>query len=486
MAIYHFKSKIINRSVGPGLIGSAAYRAAERIYDEISGKTPDYKRRQGVLHTEIMAPISAPEWVFDRAKLCNAVESAEKRKDSQLAREIMVALPAELDLKQQIKLLRGYIFQQFVKKGMIADFAIHAPSKKGDDRNYHAHILLTMRFITQEGFGNKNREWNAKSNIYQWRQAWENHTNQALQQAGLDCRVDCRSHAAKGLEQEPRLHLGYQETAIERKGEQSDRGNENRAIEARNEIRAKLCSEQTRTSDELGNLYLDDVSQQQATPPINDSQYSENDVHAAHPDKIIDDIQQDEPSLNSFLNQQINQDLSLEERKHVLEQKTQTFEERKVELNRQIENAPDEKTQERHRLQEKLESSYFTESYNKMLASVLVEEDAEKYVNEIADSQHRERISGKDYQKCLSEWNYRAVRDGDYSPTDQKSGDKVNERKEVEEKKWFDLAVKAERNGWSPSRIERESQILQKRLDRELALNFGLESNLSHGRSMGR
>jgi ATP-dependent exoDNAse (exonuclease V) alpha subunit len=216
VAIYHFKLKVINRRAGPGVVGSAAYRAGEKIYDEKSGKTYNYKpRRLGIVHTEIIAPNSAPDWVFEREKLWNTVESTEKRKDSQLAREIMVALPTELDSAQQIKLMREYTFQQFIKKGMIVDFAIHAPSKGGDERNSHAHILLTMRNITPEGFGGKVREWNAKSNIYQWRQAWENQTNQALQQAGLNCRVDCRSHATKGLDREPLLHLGYQPPASE-------------------------------------------------------------------------------------------------------------------------------------------------------------------------------------------------------------------------------------------------------------------------------
>jgi ATP-dependent exoDNAse (exonuclease V) alpha subunit len=289
VAIYHCKLQVINRKAGPGIVASAAYRAGERIRDEKSGKTHDYQRRAGIVYSEIIPPMMAPNWVFNRAKLWNTVESTEKRKDAQLAREIMVALPKELNLEQRIKLVRGYIFQQFVRKGMIADFAIHAPSKKGDDRNYHAHILLTMRTITSAGFGGKVREWNAKSYIYQWRQAWENHTNQALEQAGVDCRVDCRSHASKGLDREPRLHLGYQAMAIERRGEQSERGNENRAIEARNETRAKLRSEQTKVSDEWEHQHHNHASRQpQAISSINDIDCSESDIPDAHYGKSLD------------------------------------------------------------------------------------------------------------------------------------------------------------------------------------------------------
>ena len=486
MAIYHCKVKVINRKAGPGIIASAAYRAGERIRDEKSEKIHDYKRRVGIVYTEIITPRTAPDWVFDRAKLWNTVDLTEKRKDAQLAREIMVALPAELNLGQWIKLLRGYIRQQFTNKGMIADFAIHAPSKKGDERNHHAHIMLTMRSITSAGFGGKVREWNAKANIYQWRQTWENHTNQALEQAGLDCRVDCRSHASKGLDREPRLHLGYQAMAMERKGEQSDRGNENRAIEARNEMRAKLSREQTSARDERAHLYHDEDGQSQAMSQINDIDCSESDIADTRHGKSLDPIQQDEPSLQSSFDRLKDQDFSLEERKEALERIAKTFEARRAELNRQIENASDEKNQDRLRLQEKLECAYFTESYNQIRAGILEEKDPKKHVNEIAASKHRSRKASREYQKCVSEWHARAVRDSDYSPTDQKSADKVKEMKAVEEKKWFDFAVKAAKNGWSPSRIDRERQTLQKRLDHELASSFGLESSLGCGRSMGR
>jgi hypothetical protein len=480
VAIYHCKVKVINRRAGPGAVGSAAYRAGERIRDEKSGQVFNYQRRKGIVHTEIISPRTAPGWVFDRATLWNTVESTEKRKDAQLAREIMVALPKELDQGQQIRLVRGYINQQFIKKGMVADFAIHAPSK-GDDRNYHVHILLTMRKITQQGFGGKVREWNAKSNIYQWRQAWENHTNQALEQAGLDCRVDCRSHAAKGLDREPLRHLGYQATAMERRGEPSELGNENRAIVARNAMREQLRSKQLRISDEQG-----DFDREPAVLAINAIQQSETNSHETDDGKISDTIEPDAPLLNPVLSQPENQGLSLGERKEVLEKYAKTFEERKVELNHQIEKAPDGKTQDRLRLQDKLESSYFIESYNKLRASVLAEEDPQKNVNEIAASQHRARKAGRDYQKYIAEWNSRAVREDGYSPIDQKSAYKIKEMKEAEQKAWSDFIVKAEKNGWSPTRIEKESQILQKKLDHELASNFSLESSLGHGRSMGR
>ncbi len=475
MAIYHFEAKVIGRTSGPGIIAAAAYRAGEKILDEKAEKQHNYKPRKGVLYAEIISPKNTPDWVYDRSKLWNEVESTEKRKDSQLAREILVALPSELNQEQRVSLLRGYIRQQFTKKGMVADFAIHAPSKIGDDRNYHAHILLTMRNITLEGFGGKVREWNAKPNIFQWRKAWEDHTNRALEQAGFDCRVDCRSHATKELDREPRLHLGYQAMSMERTGEQSDRGNENRAIEARNEMKANLCREQTLTGDELD----DD---QQSTLEIDDTEPLDCTIEIITSDEMISDPDQVQLLFESMLNLDENQSLSFDERKAALERNANTFEERMVELASQIKNASDKKTQDRLQLQERLESAYFKEKYNNALGRALTKEDSIAHLKNITICENKAKKAGKDYQKYVSEWNYHAVKDDRYVPIDKKSLDKINDMKAAETKKWCEFAVKAEKNGWSTSRIEKERQIVQKTLDQELALSFGLEPSFGYER----
>lgn len=263
MAIFHCDVSILSRSTGRSSTAAAAYRSAQAIFDQRTGETHDYSRRQGIVYTGILTPAYAPDWTRDRAQLWNAVEAAEKRKDAQLAREIVVALPHELSEAQRLALVRRYIREEFIAKGMIADLAIHAPCKEGDGRNHHAHILLTMREITAEGFGNKARGWNAKANVYEWRQAWERHANRALERAGLDCRIDSRSHADKGLDQEPRQHLGVHANAIERNGGQSDRGDENRAIDARNATRAKLRRELDETNGEIEKL-LEELSRTRA------------------------------------------------------------------------------------------------------------------------------------------------------------------------------------------------------------------------------
>jgi hypothetical protein len=489
VAIFHNEVSIIGRKNGGGVMGSAAYRAAEKLLDERTGKIYDYSRRRGVLYKEIIAPQHAPAWVYDREKLWNAVEASEKRKDSQVAREIMVALPVELNASQRLKLVRGYILQQFIKAGMIADFVIHAPSRHGDQRNYHAHILLTMREITPEGFGRKMRKWNAKACIYQWRQGWEQHVNQALQQAGLDCRIDGRSHANKGLDREPRLHLGHQATALERNGERSERGDANRAIEARNAARAALerlsgASQIEGKFDELESW--GDGEAQAISPPV-ESQYVKNTLQDADPDKTLNTVQlQDEPLLAFSPDPQKHQITTFEERKASLERDKDTFEAQRNELHRHLENVSDEKTQARLQLQEKLESAGFTKAYSEGLAGILADEGLQQNHAEIGILQHKARKAGRDYKKWAAEWDFRAVRDDNYPPRDAKAAEKIIQFKEKEKRRWDEFAVKAERNGWSPSRIEREGQTLQKSLDRQLALEFGIDLSLGVHKGRGR
>ena len=152
MAIYHFSAQIISRSNGSSSVGSSAYRSGEKIEDERTGIIHDYTRKKGIEHREIIAPIDAPEWANDRAKLWNEVEKIEKSKNSQLSREINIALPKELSLEKQIELTREFVKDTFVDKGMVADISIH-DNKKG---NPHVHIMLTMRPF-------ENGTWGAKS-----------------------------------------------------------------------------------------------------------------------------------------------------------------------------------------------------------------------------------------------------------------------------------------------------------------------------------
>ena len=194
---------MISRSQGRSATAASAYRVAERIEDRRTGLTFDYAARGGVDHTEILAPDHAPDWVRDRSELWNRVEESETRKNSQVAREVRVALPDELTHAQRVALVRDYAQAQFVDRGMVADIALHAPGREGDERNHHAHILLTTRELDAEGsvpgggFTTKNRDWNKVEVLEGWREAWARDSNAALERAGLEDRVDHRTLVAQ-------------------------------------------------------------------------------------------------------------------------------------------------------------------------------------------------------------------------------------------------------------------------------------------------
>lgn len=138
MASYYFSVQVVKRSAGRSVIAMAAYRAGERLHNVRRDVTEDYSHRRGVVHREIMAPDGSASWLTDRETLWNAVEAGEKRVDAQLARELNVALPHELTPDQRLELIRGFIAEQFVSRGMVADLAIHEPViEKGDNPLNH-------------------------------------------------------------------------------------------------------------------------------------------------------------------------------------------------------------------------------------------------------------------------------------------------------------------------------------------------------------
>lgn len=238
MADYRLSAKVISRSTGQSSVASAAYRAGTRLIDFRTGEIHDYTRKGGVVHSAILSPSDAPEWMRDRERLWGAVEVAEKRKDAQLARELQLSLPHELTDEQRRELLIGFVQEHFVNHGMIADIAIHAPARDGDHRNHHAHVMLTMRSLTGEGFGNKVRDWNSPETLQQWREGWAHHQNRALEQHGHHARVDHRSYKDQGVDREPMQHMGPSATDMERDGKRSRIGDENRDRDDRNSDRA--------------------------------------------------------------------------------------------------------------------------------------------------------------------------------------------------------------------------------------------------------
>ena len=227
LAIYHLRASVISRSQGRSATAAIAYRSAERIADRRTGLVFDYAAKAGIEHTEILAPDHAPDWMRDRSELWNRVEEAETRKNSQVAREVRVALPDELSHDQRVELVRGFARAAFVKRGMVADIALHAPGREGDERNHHAHILLTTREVGREegeGFTTKNRDWNKVEVLGEWREAWGRETNTALERAGREDRVDHRTLAAQ------------RDEALERAAEARERGDAR--VELRETVRA--------------------------------------------------------------------------------------------------------------------------------------------------------------------------------------------------------------------------------------------------------
>jgi len=234
MAIFHFSAKVIGRSSGRSAVAAAAYRAGERLHDERIDRTHDFTNKAGVLHSEVMLPKDAPEAFADRATLWNAVEAAEKRKDAQLAREVEFALPRELSKKDNIKLAREFVKAEFVEKGMIADLNVHWDIGEDGKAKPHAHVMLTMREVTKDGFGAKFRDWNRTALIEQWRERWANHVNRALAERDIDARIDHRSLEAQGIALEPQDKIGPAASRIGGRGLEAERIEEHRAIAQRN------------------------------------------------------------------------------------------------------------------------------------------------------------------------------------------------------------------------------------------------------------
>ena len=310
MAIYHLEAKVIGRSSGRSAVAASAYMSCSKILNDYDGVLHDFTRKRGLVWEHIFLPKNAPSEWQDRSELWNAVERVEKTKDSRLARELVVALPVELDKEQWINLLTDYIQSNFVADGMCADVAIHDT----DGHNPHAHIILTVRPLDDKGkwqhktekeylckrngeekgftaveflqakaqgwekqyqyyvgkkkvymppseaerhgyeraskyskstkYGRQNpitARWNSDEQLVAWRENWAQTTNKYLDEANRsDAHIDHRSHAARGIDEQPTIHKGYVAQAMERRGLIADRCDLNRQIKADNVLLREL------------------------------------------------------------------------------------------------------------------------------------------------------------------------------------------------------------------------------------------------------
>lgn len=309
MAIYHLEAKVISRGAGRSACAASAYLSCSQICNDYDGIQHDYTRKSGLVWQAVFLPEYAPQEWSDRAVLWNAVEANEKTKDSRLAREFVVALPIELEKDQWTALLTEYIQNNFVAEGMCSDVAIHDT----DGHNPHAHIMLTVRPLDEQGnwqyktekeylcvrdgeergftatefkaaqadgwekqyqykvgrnkvymapsaaeaqglvrvskhpkstkYGRQNpiaEKWNSDEQLVVWRKAWADTTNAHLERASANARIDHRSHAERGLDEQPTIHEGVIARALEKKGIIADRCEINRQIKADNALLREL------------------------------------------------------------------------------------------------------------------------------------------------------------------------------------------------------------------------------------------------------
>ena len=258
VAIFHLSVKTVSRSAGRSSTAAAAYRAGVEITDRQTGEVHDYRRKSGIESAELFLPAGAPKWVTDRAELWNAAEKSETRKNSTVAREFEVALPAELSADQRRELAHDFSKALVKKYGFAADCAIHAPGKDGDSKNHHAHILCSTRKLTAEGFTAKTRELDDRATgaaqVVECRELFASMTNAALERAGQSVRVDHRSLEAQGIDREPTEHLGPSASAIERRGEvsQKTKNHQERQVEAASKVAALIAIAQAQAKAEQG------------------------------------------------------------------------------------------------------------------------------------------------------------------------------------------------------------------------------------------
>jgi hypothetical protein len=212
------------RSKGHSATAAAAYRAADRIHDERTGETHDYTRKGRVLHAQIVVPDDAPDWAKDREQLWNAAERAELRKNSCIARDVVVSLPVELTAEQRKALALTFAGEVARRHHCAVDVALHRPERGGDERNFHAHLLCSTRRLGPTGFTEKTRELDERRSgeVEYWRDRWERLQNERLKYYGHSARVDHRSLKAQGIDREPTHHRGPAISGILARGERSD------------------------------------------------------------------------------------------------------------------------------------------------------------------------------------------------------------------------------------------------------------------------
>lgn len=269
-AFYRCEVKPLSRSEGRHATAAAAYRTADEIHDERTGFTFDYRRRQGVAFTELVVPEEGA-WIADRQTLWNAAEQSEKRGNARVARDVIASFPHQLTPDERERCSREMATWLCKRYRVAVDVAIHHPHRKGDERNWHAHLLITTRRVTANGLGEKTRELDdvrqGPAEVEKIREAWAETVNRALERQQLDVRADHRSNRKRGINRIPQPKLGRSVIALEQQGIVTDIGEQYRAVAAANENIADLERQQKRIAAEIAALEQELAAERQRTAP---------------------------------------------------------------------------------------------------------------------------------------------------------------------------------------------------------------------------
>lgn len=197
MALYRLEMQNVSRANGVSSVAKAAYRHRSVMIDKRTGEIHGEKsaNRDDLVYAEILAPDNTPDFLIKSSNdLWGFVEQTEKRKDARTAKEFKITLAKELSNEQNIALMKDFLLNHFVDKGIICDFVLHNDK---DNKNPHAHVMITTREITPDGFGKKVREWDEEKMLQQWRKDWAKVQNRHLKNAGLKSRVSHRTLEAQ-------------------------------------------------------------------------------------------------------------------------------------------------------------------------------------------------------------------------------------------------------------------------------------------------
>jgi hypothetical protein len=266
MALMHFNVKSVSRSNGSNAVARAAYISREKLRDNHLRQTFDYRERGGLEHSEILVPSDARAltraWAADRANVWNMAEAHERRVDSRVAQEYVVALPHELSGTARLALAKDFAQSLADRYHVVADLAVHQPPPGNDPRNHHAHILTTTREVTDTGLGPKaalaysdtNRRLlglpSAREEIRQLRHEWADRVNAQFREARLEITIDARSYWEQGIAQAPQRRLSPAVMALERAGIATDvRANAQREQAALQKLMTDYAQQTTREAE---------------------------------------------------------------------------------------------------------------------------------------------------------------------------------------------------------------------------------------------